>query len=146
MMHGERIVDRWRFGLGMGMKVYDGELTGIARALTEATRTRLSFKHIWIFTENQAAIRNSFKLSPHPGQQISLQIQQLTKHLLDSDLDLQLHLHWIPGHTGIQCNDQADKLAKQAAEYPQPRQDSYLSLTKLKIQITESALLAWHHY
>lgn len=146
MMHGGNIVGRWRVGLGMGLKVYDGELAGIARALTEASRTSLSFKHIWIFTDNQAAIRNSFKLSPHPGQQISLQIQQLTKHLLDSDLDLQLHLHWVPGHTGIQGNDEADTLEKQAAEYPQPTQDSYLSLTKLKTQIRQSALLAWHQY
>jgi len=146
MMHEGRIMDMWRVGLSMGMKVYDGELAGIARGLTEASRTNLSFKHIWIFTDNQAAIRNSFKLLPHPGQQISLQIQQLTKHLLDSNLDLQLHLHWVPGHTGIQGNDEADKLAKQAAEYPQPTQDSYLSLTKLMTQIRKSALLAFHQY
>jgi len=130
----------------MGIKVYIEELAGIARALTEASRTSLSFKHIWIFTDNQAAIRNSFKLSPYPGQQISLQIQQLTKHLLDSNLDLRLHLHCVPGHTGIQGNDEADKLAKQAAEYPQLTQDSYLSLTKLKTQITKSALLACHQH
>jgi len=92
MMHEGKIVERWRVGLGMGMKVYDGELAGIARALTEASRTSQSFKHIWIFRDNQAAIKNSLKLSPHPAQKISLQIKQLTKHLLDSDLDLQLHL------------------------------------------------------
>jgi len=146
MMYDGQVVGRWRVGLGLGMKVYDGELVGIARALTEASRTSLSFKHIWIFTDNQAAIINSFRLSTHPGQQVSLQIQQLTKDLLDSDLDLQLHLHWVPGHTGIQGNDEADILAKQAAEYPQPTQDSYLSLTKLKTQIQQSALTAWHHY
>ena len=146
MMYGGRIVGRWCEGLGMGMKVYDRELVGIARALTEASRTSLSFKHIWVFTDNQAAISNSHRLTPHPGQQISLKIQQLTKNLLDSDLDLQLHLHWVPGHTGIQGNDEADRLAKQAAEYPLPTQDSYLSLTKLKTQIRKSALLAWHTY
>ena len=146
MIHGGRIVDRWSVGLGMGIKVYDGELAGIARALTEASRTSLSFKHIWIFTDNQAAIRNSFKLSPHPGQQISLQIQQLTKHLLNCDLDRQLHLHWVPGHIGIQGNDEADTLAKQPAVYPHPTHDSYLSLTKLKTQIRKSTLLAWYQY
>ncbi|CUS06783.1 unnamed protein product, partial [Tuber aestivum] len=115
MMHGGGIVGRWRVGLGCGMKVYHGELVGIARALTEASRSSLSFKHIWVFTDNQAAISNSHRLSPHPGQQISQQIQQLTKDLLSSDLDLQLHLHWVPSHTGIQGNDEADRLAKQAA-------------------------------
>jgi len=111
-MYDGVIVGRWKVGLGMGMKVYDGELAGIARALTEASRTCLSFQHIWIFTDNQAAIRNSYKLTPHPGHKISLQIQQLTKDLLDSDMDLQLHLHWVPGHTGVQGNDEADRLAK----------------------------------
>src|SRR5437588_3688411 len=75
MMYDGHVVGRWRVGLGLGMKVYDGELVGIARALTSASRTSLSFKHIWIFTDNQAAIINSFRLSPHPGQQVSLQIQ-----------------------------------------------------------------------
>jgi len=32
MMYDEVIVGRWKVGLGMGMKVYDGELAGIARA------------------------------------------------------------------------------------------------------------------
>ena len=137
---------RWSVGLGLGMKVYDGELAGIAKALREASRTSLSFKHIWIFTDNQAAIRNSYKLCPHPGQQISLQIQQLSKDLLDSDQDLNLHLHWVPGHTGIQGDDEADRLAKQAAECPQPAQHSYLSLTRLKTQIRQSALVQWQQY
>ena len=146
MMYDGVIVGMWKVGLGMGMKVYDGELAGIVRALTEASRTSLSCKHIWIFTDNQAAIRNSYKLIPHPGHQISLQIQQLTMPLLDSDMDLQLHLHWVPGHPGVQGNDEADRLAQQAAEYPQPTQDSYLSLSKLKTQIRLAALLAWHKY
>ncbi|CUS06679.1 unnamed protein product, partial [Tuber aestivum] len=146
MMHGGGIVGRWRVGLGCGMKVYDGELVGIASALTEASRSSLSFKHILVFTDNQAAISNSHRLSPHPGQQISQQIQQLTKDLLSSDLDIQLHLSWVPSHTGIQGNDEADRLAKQAAEYPQPDIDSFLSLTKLKTQIKQSALKAWHQY
>ncbi|CUS06674.1 unnamed protein product, partial [Tuber aestivum] len=146
MMHGGRIVGRWSVGLGFGKKVYDGELVGIARALTEASRSSLSFKHIWVFTDNQAAITNSQRLSPYPGQQISQEIQQLIQDLPSSDLDLQLHLHWVPGHTGIQGNDEADRLAKQAAEYPQPDIDSYLSLTKLKTQIKQSALKAWHQY
>jgi len=101
MLDGGRIVGRWSIEQWRGIKVYDGELAGIARALTETSRTSLFFKHIWIFTDNQAAIRNSLKLSPHPGQLISLQIQQLTKHLLDSNLDLQLHLHSVPGHTQV---------------------------------------------
>ncbi|CUS06705.1 unnamed protein product, partial [Tuber aestivum] len=71
VMHVGGIVGRWRVGLGFGMKVYDGELVGIARGLTEASRSSLSFKHIWVFTDNQAAIINSHRLSPHPGQQIS---------------------------------------------------------------------------
>jgi len=48
--------------------------------------------------------------------------------------------------TGVQGNDEADRLAKHTAEYHQPAQDSYLSLTKLKTQIRQSALLAWHKY
>src|SRR5207237_6246727 len=77
MMYDGQVVGRWTVGLGLAMKVYDGELVGIARALTEASRTSLSFKHIWIFTDNQAAIINSFRLSIHPGQQVTLQLQQL---------------------------------------------------------------------
>jgi len=46
MMYGGRIVGRLTVGLGVGMKVYDRELAGIARVLTEASRTSLSFKHI----------------------------------------------------------------------------------------------------
>src|SRR5437588_13015840 len=69
MMYDGHVVGRWRVGLGLGMKVYDGELVGIARALTAASRTSLSFKHIWIFTDNQAAIINSFNgTTPLPLQ------------------------------------------------------------------------------
>ncbi|CUS06628.1 unnamed protein product, partial [Tuber aestivum] len=57
-----------------------------------------------------------------------------------------LHLHWEPGHTGIPGNDEADTLAKQAAKYPQPDIDSYLSLTKLKTQIEQSTIKARHQY
>jgi len=85
MMHRGRIVDGWRIRLGLGMKLYDEKLAGIARALTETIRTSLSFMYMSIFTNKEAVIWNSYTISRHTGHEISLQIQQLTKHLLDSD-------------------------------------------------------------
>ena len=65
------------WNLGRHVEVYDTELVGILQAtiLTpEWIEANLSTSTIWIFVDNQAAIRRCTKPHPTPGQHLSLQI------------------------------------------------------------------------
>jgi hypothetical protein len=68
-----------------------------------------------IFTDSQAAIKAIAKPRQQSGQQIIKAILNIIDDIHKIKPDFQIHLEWVPGHTGITGNEKADQAAKIAA-------------------------------
>ena len=122
------------WNLGKHVEVYDTELFGILQATILARdwiEANPSTNTIWIFVDNQAAIRRCTKPHPTLGQHLSLQIVNNQLTILNSRPNTKGNIHWVPGHTAVYGNEIADKCAKQAAELTQHSRQSFTSVTYL---------------
>lgn len=95
-------------GYDTNFTVYSGELQGLKMALEMAMEDN-SNRHVFIFTDNQAAIRAVEDPRNQSGQYI---LQSLVARL--ELLKKHIHIHWIPSHIGIPANEAADRAAKEA--------------------------------
>ena len=107
-------------------------------------------------------IKNTFETSPHLATNIviftdslstiqtlenlrdeSKEISQITYniHQLMYNYNTEVVLQWIPGHSGIQGNEAADKLAKQGAALPQP--DNPVTYDTVKGMINSNIKEEW---
>src|SRR6266705_2893381 len=136
-----------KWNLGCHVEVYDTELFGILQATSYArqwiqqdpqTRT------IWIFVDNQAAIRRCLSPQPTAGQHLALQIQDNIAMIIQSRSDIMVNIQWVPGHTAIFGNEKADKCAKSAAALPRRCGDAFTSIAYIKRQVRQDALQSWH--
>jgi ribonuclease HI len=133
-------------GLGTTMEVYDAELFGIERA-TNMIKERLQglpdLRHIYIFTDNQAAILKAMDTKPTPGQELALAIHESVHLLLDRHPELHIHLHWVPGHSGIGGNETADELARKGtSSVRDPKR--FVSIAHLKRISKELSMEEWN--
>jgi ribonuclease HI len=71
---------------------------------------------IHLFTNNQSAILHATRLDRGPGQETALDILHTTNTLLQRSAPVTLH--WVPSHTDIEGNEEADHLAKLATSCP----------------------------
>ena len=72
-------------------------------------------------------------------------IYQKAKKLVQQGHDISVR--WVPGHSGVEGNERADKAAKEAAIGERVRTAKWTSLTHIKQQITEEKKLQisiWH--
>jgi hypothetical protein len=73
------------YAMNHQQKVYDAELLGILKAAQKCfqicQRNNLTKRHIWIFTDNQAAIQHLNTLKPGPGQSTSLALSTISHNL-----------------------------------------------------------------
>jgi ribonuclease HI len=95
--------------------VYAAELQGISLALRiadEDTTIKEKKSKIIIYADNQAAIRTTAKPVGKSGAYLLKEIvRQINKlHAQGNTIELR----WIPAHTGIHGNEQADEAAKEA--------------------------------
>ena len=106
-------------GTDRNFTVYTGELYKIVMAL-ELIRDRddpESKRPIYIFTDNQAAIRTSRRPRNQAGQYMRKRIVELNESL-KGDITIQ----WIPAHTGVPGNEAADTATKEATGW---REEGY---------------------
>jgi ribonuclease HI len=130
--------------MGDTVEVFDAELRAIYECLLTCRkhmrRGDLRRRHIHIFTDNQAAITRASCLTRGPGQETAWNINDVALNLHTSDTAITIH--WVPGHTNIPGNDDADTLAKQAASTP-PTTRLPISLSWLRRRVREQYTTDW---
>ncbi|MBD0343042.1 MAG: hypothetical protein ICV61_19870 [Microcoleus sp. Co-bin12] len=97
----------------------------------------MTLNELWIFTDSQKSIESIRQMNHFLSQKIQKSIEILQTCNVD------VHIHWIPGHFDIPGNEKADKLAKSVISSNIITDDRFLSFDFLKRQIIESNLNRW---
>ena len=110
-------------------EVLDAELYGIMKATELATKISLdeNLTDIWIFCDNQTAVRRMNDKRPLPGQDYSLKVHRNSEIL--SFRGIKTHIHWVPGQVNVKGNERADTLAKEGTKGKRLPRDATTSIT-----------------
>jgi ribonuclease HI len=129
--------------LGTETEVFDAELYGIMKAAeTAVTLTRDNkTTDVWIFCDNQSAVRRMADKRPFPGQEYVLKTHSSAEIL--AKREIKTHIHWVPGHVNVKGNERADQLAKQGTEGKRIPRDASTSITFLRRANKEQQMTAW---
>ncbi|EDO04694.1 hypothetical protein SS1G_07177 [Sclerotinia sclerotiorum 1980 UF-70] len=92
--------------------VYNGELFGVTRAIEYASSIAYTGQKFKIYSDNQAGLYRLKTPSDHPGQ--ANQIRAIKAAEVIRAKGAEISLNWVPGHTSVEGNELADKLAKEA--------------------------------
>ncbi|POS85905.1 hypothetical protein EPUL_002116, partial [Erysiphe pulchra] len=82
-----------------------------------------------------AAIRSILHLEPGPSQWLVRQIHRRAQEL--KDYGVETHIRWVPGHAGVESNENADQAAKDAAKTGIHCRERFNSLSHMSRLITE---------
>ena len=99
------------------MEVYNVELWVIGVALRESVKKRVALHangamKMAIFSDSQAAIRWTEHLVLGSGQPLARWISCNARTF--RKVGIETETHWVPGHTGIPGNEEADRQANLA--------------------------------
>ncbi|GAA5976975.1 hypothetical protein JCM10908_005698 [Rhodotorula pacifica] len=105
-------------GMGQYVGIYDAELEGLRVALSCAAQLLPTDypAALHILADNQAAVTDPINARPSPGQSTRLASRHLLEELAKTHLDARIVVTWVPGHLGVEGNEQADELAKEAVQ------------------------------
>ncbi|PCD25803.1 hypothetical protein AU210_012239 [Fusarium oxysporum f. sp. radicis-cucumerinum] len=121
-------------------EVFDAEATGALEGLKAALNLRdAATQNIFICLDNLAAATCLRGTPSDSSQDVFLEFQALaTSHGA-------VQVLWVPGHTDIPGNEQADKLARAASSLPEPEdaQPTLAYLRRIARQKPKEAFEAW---
>lgn len=117
-MFHNRTIYRAHKNMGQNQLVYNGELEAIASALERIEEGNdFANYQIKIFSDSKAALYRLKSYSEKSGQSHHLRIMKSSKHVLSKGI-VEISLSWVPGHSNIKGNIEADTLAKMGTEDP----------------------------
>lgn len=128
-------------------EVLDAELWGVSEALGVALREtalRKTYK-VTVFSDSQTAIRKLQGSKNGAVQALKAQIVKRAKQIQTGGREVTIR--WIPSHSKIEGNEQADKAAKEAAAVGKIGTAQWSSLAYINRNIMEakkSDIWSWH--
>ena len=125
-------------------EVFDVELYGIMKATEIATKLSADeiYTDIWIFCDNQSAVRRMKDKRPLPGQEYVLKTHRNAEIL--NSRGIKTHIHWVPGQVSVRGNERAETLAKEGTKGKRLPCDATTSITYLKRKIKEEQMTTWN--
>lgn len=99
--------------MGCYPSIFQAEVHAIERCAQFNIDRKYKKTSIAILSDSQAAIKalNSYEVSSKTVWDCLIKLNELGK-------ENRVVLHWVPGHTGVKGNEEADKLAKRGSETP----------------------------
>lgn len=107
-----------RFHLGTDDEhtVFEAEEVGLTLAAKLiATEHHLTFP-ISISVDNQASIQSGESFQSHPGSYLADRFRRIMQKTARQHNNFDVTVRWVPGHSNVHGNEEADKHAKLAAE------------------------------
>lgn len=102
---------------GKNRNAFDGEVEALRIALKQLLVVHYKFERVVLLSDSKSAIQAISSLETPISTEI-VQCRELIQSLMQNGKIVRLQ--WIPGHSGIFGNDQADFLAKKGATLFQP--------------------------
>ncbi|EIM87713.1 uncharacterized protein STEHIDRAFT_121331 [Stereum hirsutum FP-91666 SS1] len=123
---------------------FDAELAGLAAALNAsiiAARERDTITSIHLFADNSSALESLFRPNFHSSQIVSVLAARKAREWLTEDNTRHIHLHWVPGHQGVELNEVVDHMTNEAYDLhpPIPR----ISHAYARVLITKRVMQDW---
>ena len=127
-------------GLGRHAEVYDAEVMALAEGAGKAWELkRPEILHYHFFADNSSGIGAAFDADPGPSQDQALIFRKFVVKLLAHPRRT-VEIAWVPGHQGVQGNERADELAKEAAYLPAVDRATYAHMRR---SARHRALVSW---
>ena len=128
--------ERWGTYLGKNKEVFDGEVFAILRAVRALEERGQEGRVCTVFSDSQAAIVRVQHDRCGLAQALAKAAIAITDDLCGRDKTLTIR--WTPSHEGVAGNEQADAMAKRAAEGREENAEpEYLRLSHLNRKAAE---------
>ena len=137
-----------RKGMGRVAEVYDAEILALLRGLETAMKlqqempgTNRRRTRIILFADNTASVTAITKEAPGLSPETSQKFAETAISFPDENRQAMIEVSWAPGYMGIEGNDRADKLAKEATNLKPAIETT--TIVKLHWQLRKNLKTEW---
>lgn len=143
LSYQDSIIHSRSFATGQATS-FDAELAGLVAALDaaiKAARERDTITSIHLFADNAAALDSLFRPTFHSSQIVSILAARKARVWLQEHNARHIHLHWVPGHKGVELNERVDAMTNEAYDLHPPI--TRLSYAHARAVITKRVMDDW---